>query len=414
MKSYFLIFFLFLSPRLSRAVDLLEAVTLAKKNLPLIEAQRLQIKASEQSGLQQGLWLNPVVTYDFGRGKNIFTFSDTEPYSNFILSQKFVQYGLYDLRESFAAESTKTEAIRLDTLENDVTFDVIRAYFEQLVAEEKLRHAEERTQRLKVIENFLTHRAFPSPQRRIEAYNISSRVTIRMTELVIAKKSLANAAQRLNFYLKGSPSLGPVALDAKWIRHPKSISFDEIFESARVGNVELRLLESQTKAADLEVQVLKKERWPEVTVSIQDQVYFGTVQQRTQSLGLSLPLPIFNFQGPRVRAAEYTKRSADIRRKFELDRLQNRVREAYRLFEMHTELVKQLSFEKMEQLESHVKYADGEFQKGRVELLTFLDFDDQHETLFTTVLNAQMEYVMALLDLSRLTGSANLAVENLK
>lgn len=377
-----------LIPGLALGQSVQEAVQKALSESPQLKSLEFKQKSLRLRALEADKLLNPELTLDLGRAANP---EGPGRYQNFEIAQPISFSG----RNSKMAKSLTAEA---DTQQVSAAIEkiLLRGYLYQLIYEYKisieyLKHTKERVARLQTIRTYLSSRVFSSPQKRVEADIVAARIILRTSELKQAEIRKKSAWERLNLYLQlpAEPTW-----NNEWLKADQ-IKVEE--KADKTYSLDLRLLQAQISLNKTRAELEKSKITPDVTFTYKNQAYFQNAEQRTTSLGIKLPIPLWN-QGLQIyRAAIMETEAAKSQYDFAKKQKETQIQIAKEDLRLQLELLKKLPMSKAVELEKDFVYTEVEFRKGRIDLITYFEFDDQHESSFIALTDTQKNTVDSLL-----------------
>lgn len=383
--------------RAGESYNLYQVIKASENNSPLLRSTDEWQNSTLQQSRQSQKWNNPILTLDVGKEKDPM---GRNQYLNVILAQPLYLPGTYSLREQLA--KTQVKLGEIEKIKNYIDYKalVLRQYFASQIADQQLEHAIDRHRRYETVSTFLKTRPFGSPQQKIEVFNVAARILQRKTELSDSETSDRSAYARLSMLSQRSITV----VTPKWIKKLPAINFGEIKmrldESVSVKTTETQLLLERTQ-----LSLLDKEKYGPITVTLTAQQFNGPSQQEVYAVGLIAPIPVFNRMQFSTMATESKVRSLESKLEFEKRQALQELQELEWKYESLQKKLDLLKVEEIEKLEKNIQISDVEFKKGRVDLITYLDFDDQHEAIFNEIMNVQVLALEFLINYAHLTHS---------
>lgn len=366
-----------------------EAIQLALKNNPGLEAAAGRIEASKGQAIQAGLWSNPELELraedvpqrggGFSQSKNFLGVSQTVPFP-----------GKKSLERRAGRVSVKASEAEFSSRKLELVRDVKISFFRVLAAERRLQITEEL---LKLAETSAN-----TARKRVEAGAAPDQEQLR-AEIELER----NGTELANLKREGSESRAELA---SLLRMPELKTVPVQGElAARVdfhgvdgrgadflGHPELEATRAARKKADLELRRAKLNSLPDVTLGIAG----GRDEARDENLlefRLSLPLPIFDRGKGRLREAKaYVSIAAAEMASTEQRLIRNLSSTEARL---HTasQQVETYKDRILPKAERALRMVQGGYEEGKFDFITLLDTQ-------RTTAEARLAYQEKLLELN--------------
>ena len=375
-----------------------EVLSRALGNSREIKASQFEATAKSHQADQAGRWNNPAIELE----KENKTGSEGDTTSWKVgLSQNIKLPGSYSKKEDVARAEARIADVERQETELKTWANVAALTFSFRAGEEKAHHAKERLERFQTVQTYLHSRVFASPQKQAEASIVTAKLLTLQKEFLHLQAEEAALWNNLNLYLKlaDRPEISIV-----WYDKGLSLELPKLLEKADVSNLEVKKQRFKEVAAESALSLSRLEAWPDFTISASYSNGTGASHEKIYALGLSLPLPIFNFNGSAIDSAKFIH-SAEIERvRFTDEKLAVEIKSAFSKYETEKESVKALSMQKLPSLEKDMSKIDQNFRRGQVDLLTYLEADSQHAESVSALYEAQVDFVKSFLDLQILTG----------
>ncbi|MFZ5566816.1 MAG: TolC family protein [Pseudomonadota bacterium] len=374
------------------------ALQTAFRQNPQLRIAELEVEANKGAVQQAGIIPNPSLGFeqqDTGRATRQTTFQ---------LSQPIELGGKRSARMELANSGQEVAMAELAMRRAELRAVTTQAFFEALIAQERVRVAEES---LKIVASGTAATA-----RRVTAGKISP------TEETRARVAEANvrielrqaqadrlAALRSLVLVMGSPANSIDQLDGR----PETLPIpqgNEAINDRLMKSPVLRRAQGEVRRAQAAYELERARRIPDVTVSLgavrsQD---FGRDQP---IIGLSIPLPLFDRnQGAQLQALRRLD-AAQVQAEAEEVRLRSEVLQAADQLQARTSEVQALQQEVLPGAQSAYEAASRGFELGKFGFLDVLDAQRTWLLARTQYLNALGEAHRASAELERRLGSAN-------
>jgi cobalt-zinc-cadmium efflux system outer membrane protein len=374
------------------------ALQTAFRQNPQLRIAELEVEANKGAVQQAGIIPNPSLGFeqqDTGRATRQTTFQ---------LSQPIELGGKRSARMELANSGQEVAMAELAMRRAELRAVTTQAFFEALIAQERVRVAEES---LKIVASGTAATA-----RRVTAGKISP------TEETRARVAEANvrielrqaqadrlAALRSLVLVMGSPANSIDQLDGR----PETLPIpqgNEAINDRLMKSPVLRRARGEVRRAQAAYELERARRIPDVTVSL------GAVRSqdfgRDQPIvGLSIPLPLFDRnQGAQLQALRRLD-AAQVQAEAEEARLRSEVLQAADQLQARTSEVQALQQEVLPGAQSAYEAASRGFELGKFGFLDVLDAQRTWLLARTQYLNALGEAHRASAELERRLGSAN-------
>ena len=170
----------------------------------------------------------------------------------------------------------------------------------------------------------------------------------------------------------------------------------------------LTLLINQSKS---KIDLLKKEAYPDLSISGYYSKDTGIFQEQRIGVGISIPLPLFDRNQHSVMSAQNYAKSLNKEAEYAREILQRDFNSAFEEYLAARQLIVKFSIHKMNETDIYFNNLLGEFIKGRLELLTFLEVEAKIHQAHISAYLSQQSYVHALLQIFLISGKTDFARE---
>lgn len=383
-----------------------QLVDAALSNNSELKAAELNSLSAESLANQANLWENPRV--------EISTENNQQPggETNSVrvgVAQSLFLPGRYNLKRKLAGYDVDVAKLEVNSTRLRVRSQVLKLVYEYQVSKEKLKHAEERLQRFKTAQEFLSSRTFVSPQKKAEASIVTGKLVVLQKELFHTQAASADLWNALNFYLKMQTEPKIVV---NWFTEVKPLVHSELTSQISSGNLALQQQSLKIQQVGGEADLLKYDIWPGLTIGGSYSSGWGYNPEKVIGLGISIPVPVFNANRYAITASQSRAKSESERLNYLRDLTNRDLTEASLNFELARKSVASLPVKRIESLERAMKENDRGFQRGQVDLLTYLEADSQHFESLSAILDSQLDLVKSAADLQALTGNNQIGLGN--
>lgn len=388
------------------AMSLKQILPLALERSPYIKAQNLEVKAKENLISAASAWTNPELTIE--------TDKKEQPVDNrtngmrYGFSQSISFPGRIGARKAIAQSNFAIEKINASSLELQTRIDVTNLFYEYAADIEKAKHAEERLKRFQSVSQYLRSRTFASPRKRTESSIVSSKILILQKELEKAKSEVDITWNKLNIYLD-LPN--KVMARVSWFKNPIKLSEQDILERALEGSPEVAVADHEAERGKQEVRLAKREIWPEFRLLGSVSSLSGYDPEKVYTLGIAFPLPVFNMNIATSRAQTFRAEAGQIRQEAVRRNLKKLINSAYIRHLTNQKSLQLLQVSKVSEIEKDFEASSDGFRKGLVDLVTYIEADNQHSDAINAIYDTQVEYVESIGQLSFLSGDFLIPME---
>lgn len=366
-----------LSLSLSSSVELDDLVNEALSRNPRIQAAEKEWQAALEKVPQAKALPDPMLSYG-----HFFRSIETRlgPQRNkFSLSQRFPFFGKLSLKERIAAEQAAVLEEHFQQASRDVVLLVKEAFFSLHWMEEAVRIAQqekESLQRLSVVALKKYETGAAAQQDALKAQLEISKLSDRILTL---RQGRHAAETKLMALLNRDRESGFGPIQA-YVQPALSVDLETLLIWAEQTRPELRRAEKVIAKNDLDLELAKKNYWPDFNVMLD---YFeigsGNTTQPDDggnawmaSVGINIPLWRGKLRAAEAEAALRLKASQDIRSDLQND-TSARVIELYHEVKMLEEQAQLYQFSLLPQAEQTFKSAEISYIAGKADFLSILD-----------------------------------------
>jgi len=301
------------------ALSLEQCVALALRENPLFLSSLEQYKASLARIHQAKALPQPSLDFDSDLQPNIFNFKDSGE-SYFGISQTVEFPGKRQVRGKIASRESDEILSEIDLLKLDITFQVKQAFYGLLLAQEKIKYAQ---QDLELSQDFLEKAELKHAAgdvAKAEVLRARVEASKAANALRVAQNEKRLAAAMLNFLL-GRKKYEPIEIRGEIKRPFVTLDIEELRQRAFSFRPEIKRINFA-----LERETLKKKQGylsylPNFDIGISQHRLVG--KQKTWDFTVSLPIPIFFWQPKKGEIAEAEANIESFKR--EADHLKNAI-----------------------------------------------------------------------------------------
>lgn len=378
---------------------LAELVEWALRHSELVASHRARVEERHHAADQARTWPNPSVDISGGRRKN----ESSGPLYELALSQPLPILGKEGLRGDILNLDSDTWRLRQTAAEAGVALEVIRLGYEVATQRRKAALFEARQQRFELMRSYMAGREFAAPQQKVQSRLVEQRLKHLVADGLQIQAALRASFERLKVHVAFAPDQYP-EIDVPWLMGTRSL--DEREWTARVtgSNPALAMQGLSVKSAALERTLAGREAWPDLSVlAFYDEAKAGETE-RNAGMGLSVGLPLWNRNQAGVKSAEQRVIAEERQLGFQHRQAQSDLLRVLAEYETARQVATEYPRSLLSELEAQLQETEEEFRKGRVDLLTFLELENEVAETFHRVLDAQFSLAANIVELLALSG----------
>jgi len=309
------------------ALSLEECIALALKQNPLLLSSFEQYRASLARINQAKALPQPSLDFDSDLQPNIFNFKDSgESYLGFSQTVEFPGKRL--LRGKIASRESDEILSEIDLLKLDITFQVKQAFYSLLLAQDKIKYAQ---QDLELSRDFLNKAELKQAAgdvAKVEVLRALVEASKAANAVKVAQNEKRLAAAMLNFLL-GRKKYEPIEVRGEIKRPFVTLEVEELRQRAFSFRPEIKRINFALERETLKKKQAYMSYLPNFDIGISQHRLAG--EQKTWDFTVSLPIPIFFWQPKKGEIAEAEANIESLKK--EADHLKNaislEVEEAY-------------------------------------------------------------------------------------
>ena len=185
---------------------------------------------------------------------------------------------------------------------------------------------------------------------------------------------------------------------------------DSCMKAAQINHFELRVRAAELAQQGFRVALARKERFPSISAGPTfSEETLGNERERIIGVGLSLPLPLWTRNQPKVEAAEARRIQAEASMQTAERDLQKQVAEAWHAYETRRKTLESWRPDAIEHFQEAARTADRHYRLGAVPASTYVELQKQYLEAVEGLLEARKQALEAACTLSQLTGLPLLA-----
>nr|WP_246050695.1 TolC family protein [Leptospira langatensis] len=377
----------------NRDLDLRSIMDLAEKNSPLLTALHSDLESLFYKRRQEGKTQNPSVLMDYGRRTAA---SEAGPEYALQIEQPIYFPGRKELKQLLVDNDSKIKEIQQIEAFNSIRLSSLKFAYKYLVAAEKRNHVKERLRRLSLIENYIRARPFFTPQAKTDLFIIETKILALRKHFNDLELGAAKDFESMNLYLR----LDSIpTLRIPYFRDGVKFQFDEIQKKAVSQNPSVLAARGELEKARTELRLANLEKYPDYTVMSQVGEDRSGVANRFYDFGLKFRIPVWDQFQNKVAAAETNLKSKQDRLTYQETLINTSFKQSYLDYEQSKMNLKLYGLNQLDRIDKDLNFADLEFKKGRIQLVSYLELENQLHETHHAILDAQMSHVETLLSL---------------
>ena len=378
---------------------------IALQNSEIIQARQWERKSFDGAIQQAGAWQNPDFSADLG-SRTIGT-ENGIGYS-FNISQPFYFPGKQQIRGDIQRNLQNAANISLEETRRYVFRRVIALSFYYNEASHHTEYLEKRRQRFKIIEQYMSNRPFVSPQKKLEKTIVENKILLLEKEILDVKNERKTIWEELNIYLGFDT---PVDIQARWFSRGVELKND-ILLNALKQNPELAMQDNALHRTELQKSLASKEALPDFSLSAIYSEDRTSYVERFIGGGITFYLPLWNQNKGLVAQHEAEISSLQALKTFTDKKNRAALNTLLINYENKRSLIQKYPMAMIEKIHEQAEYAAFVFQKGQVDMLTYLETEQGLFEVHTAIFKSQLDYVDSYLKILELTASMDFQEEN--
>lgn len=381
----FFIFFAFALSCEARDYKIEELLEIAEQNSANIKAADFLASSQKRFANQQKYWDNPIVSFNSGYGKEEYAVSQSLPFYGKLQSK-------YDIEE---AELHVLEARKNNTA-LFVKAELFSLLYQYQALQKKIELSQKRIERLSLLDKYLSSIVLNSPTKQSQARITKDRIKLIERDLVKYRNLLYQTWNRANVFLSLEKAPDKILLD--WIDGINYAGRDYFIDSALENNLNLREQKLLIGKYKSELSFAKIEKMPDVAVAISQQnnssAQVGS-KQNSNAVGLSLSLPILNYNKEKIAAAQAKIKSQEYAFEFQKNQLLSQINNDLNEYEISLEIAKKFPISDIEKIIDRLANANSNFKKGVLDFIVYVELDLQEYQTIDAIIDTQVEIAAA-------------------
>ncbi|MCG6192150.1 TolC family protein [Leptospira sp. FAT2] len=386
----------------NETLDVPKIVGLAEKNSPLLLSLNADLESLFYQRKQQGKTQNPAVTVDYGQ-RSAANESGAEYALQF--EQPIYFPGRKELRQLLVDNDSRIKEIQLAEASNSIRFNAVKFAYRYLVSAGKRNHVKERLRRLSILESYIRARPFITPQAKTDLFIIQRRILALRKHFNDLELDANKQYEAMNLYLmlESSPSLR-----IPFFSEGAKFDFNQLQTKAVSQNLSLMAAKGEIEKAKTELNLATLEKYPDYSIISQVGEDRSGVANRFYDFGLKFRIPVWDQFQNKVSAAETNVKSKQGILQHQENLVKTAFKQAFLDYEQSKINLRLYDLSKLDEIERDLNYADVEFKKGRILMMSYLELENQLHETHHAILDAQISHLEALLNLLHITNEKDI------
>ena len=287
-------------PPATETLTLEQSIAIALEQNPLILSSFNQYQASLARINQAKAWAQPSLDFDSDLQPKLFNFPGSGE-SYFGVSQTIEFPGKIGLRGKIATKESEEIFSDINLLKLDLTFQVKQAFYSLLLAQEKLKYAE---QDLELAQDFLNKAELKHAAgavAKVEVLRAHVEVSKAANAVRVAVNEVRLAKAQMNFLL-ARKKYDPLEIKGELKRRPVSLDLERLKQRAFSYRPEMKRIQFSREKESLRKKQAYLSYLPDFNLAVSRHRLEG--EKTTWDFTLSLPIPLFFWQPKKGEIAE--------------------------------------------------------------------------------------------------------------
>ncbi|TGL65939.1 MULTISPECIES: TolC family protein [Leptospira] len=385
-----------------KEISLSEILILAEKNSPLLMSMNSDLESLYYRKKQEGMTQNPSVTIDYGQRRAA---NESGSEYSFQFEQPIYYPGRKELKQLLVDNDAKIKEVQFEEANNSIRLNSIKFAYRYFIADKKRNHVKERIRRLSKMETYIKARPFITPQAKTDLFIIERRLLGLKKHFNDLELDASKNFESMNFFLRmeSAPILFlPFFNDG--------IKFDqaELLKKSMNQNPMILAAKGEIEKAKTELRIANLEKYPDYALVSQIGEDRSGVSNRFFDLGLKFRVPVWDQYQNKVGSAETNLEAKAKKLSYQEDLIRMTFNQAYLDYEQAKLNLRLFNLSKLDEIERDLNFADLEFTKARVQLISYLELENQLHETHHAILDAQLTHIEAFLNLLYITNEKDI------
>ena len=381
------------------------AVREALENNPLLKAGRMRVRAKEAAAASSGYLEDPsfkIELEDIPKDEPLNISPDNAMLTRYTLSQGFSFPGKLSLKERIALKESLKSASELKVMEIEVITGVKEAYYGYSFLTESIRITGEIKEILSFMSRVAETRYGTGQASQQDVIKVQLETTLLTNELITLEAERDVSIARLKSLMAG-PQDSRLPRPEAALKDRFPFDPDEVVRKALAEGPEIRAMELELQAADLTVDLMQRDYYPDFMVGVAPVERDGRFESYDLMFQMNIPLWRGKYSG-RVSSASAEAEAMRAMLSSEKNRKTFEVKEAAIKAEAADRVRTLYETSLIPQAELAFESASRNYQAGRIDLLTLLDSERALKRARIEGLSSVFDYYKRLSDLERAAG----------
>ncbi|MGJ4789150.1 TolC family protein [Leptospira koniambonensis] len=385
-----------------KELNLNSIMAIAEKNSPLLTAINSDLESLFYKRRQEGKTQNPSVYVDYGQRKA----ADESGAEYAVQIEQPIYFpGRKELKQLLVDNDSKIKEIQQIEAYNSIRLSSIKFAYRYLVAADKKNHVKERLKRLSLIENYIKARPFFTPQAKTDLFIIETKILALRKHFNDLELGAAKDYESLNLYLR-QESMPPLKIP--YFRGGVKFDRQDLEKKAVSQNPSILAAKGELNKARTELRLANLEKYPDYSITSQIGEDKSGVANRFYDFGLKFRIPVWDQFQNKVASAETNMKSKQDRLIYQENLIQTSFNQSYLEYEQSKVNLKLYDLAQLDRIDRDLNFADMEFKRGRIQLISYLELENQLHETHHAVLDAQISHLESLLNLLYITNEKDI------
>lgn len=385
------------------SIDALVSEALARN--PELRFYEAEIAAARGQRRTAGQWANPTLSTEFG-GKFVDPGSNQSsigPLGSVSGGQTFEYPGRVTLRKAIADRQIGLAQIGYEGFRVTLANRVRSLAYRALVAQERAEAAREVTQRFQELFGVLSQRETAGVGPLLDLRIIEANAIALDRKAGEAAREAQSAIFELN-QLRGAPIETPLVLAKTEPKLQALPPLDALFAAARHRNFDVRTRIAELEQRGFQVRLAENERWPAVTLSPALRNERADTSEYYPTLGVSLPLPLWNKNEGNIETARARLAQAETSINVTLREAERKIADAASAYRAQLEQLAKWRGDAMTQLREAAALGDQNYRAGALPIATYTQLQEQYLEALDALVQTKAEALENRQQIELLTG----------
>jgi cobalt-zinc-cadmium efflux system outer membrane protein len=386
------------------AIDALVADAL--KSNPELAFYEAEIAVAKGERRAAGAWPNPEVSADVGRKRAHDPFGALAGEGtawSVSIAQPLEFPGRIALRKAIANRQVEIAELGLNQFRATLASRMREAGYQLFINQAQVDAAVQAARRGEELMEVLVQRDPAGVNPLLESRLIEANVITlngRATETLTRAASLMGELNQL----RGKPLDTAIKISPPILEFSKLPDSQILISRALTNNFEIRAQHLELAQQGLRVDLTKKDRWKEITVSpFYSQEKAGD-QESVVGVGLSIPLPLWHRNTGNIRAAEARQQQAEAAVYVTQRRVERELRERIAGYNARLSQMAQWRPGIVESLRDAAELADRHYRLGAVPVATYVELQEKYLEALEAILSTRAHALQNKQEIQLLTG----------